>query len=300
MEEEYESMEALNEALQRRMEEENTRSRIEFDNLSPIDMYQLLYRLFEEECSVQFTKTIEVKKLNEIPFYKLFREYLNRIYDKGELKLTARGNLPRNLCKELYGLGLIKEEYIESGIIKLNREGDSIVLQNLKVIGDLSGITKKRNNKLSLTRTGKKLFEPGQEYNLFKKVFETNAIKFNLGYHDAYNDEFQVQGVIGYTFYLLLRYGQEQREMDFYVNKNLEAFPQLLEVFREDWSTPRIQFKACYNTRIFERFLNFYGFTETEKEHVRLSIDKKIKIKVNDVFREVFKIDENKLRFRKV
>ena len=299
MKEEYESIEELNEALQKRMEEENTKPREEFDNLSSIDMYNILYRLFELESPIQYANKVTINELNKIPFYKLFREYLKSINNKGELKLTAKGNLPRNLCKELYGLGIIKEHIFESGISKLNKESDSVVLQNLKIIGDLSGITKKRNNKLSLTKNGKKLYELGQEFELFKKIFETNVLKFNIAYHDGYDDRFQIQAVIGYTLYLLLRYGDKEREIEFYVNKNLKAFPQLLDEFSGSWGTPEKQYRSCYEIRVFKRFLNYYGFTETDEEGIIGSFEKKVKVKAKGVFREILKIEKSHFRFRK-
>ncbi len=269
------------------------------DNLSPIDVSNILNHLFQEGSPVQYARQLHAETLEQVPFFMLFREYLKRIEASKEMKLTAKGNLLRKVCKELYGLGLIKEKMIEQGISTLNKEEDSVVLQNLKIIGNLSGITKKRNNKLSLTKKGEKLIQKGGEVNLFKQLFETNVQKFNLGYHDLYPSKY-LQGTFGYTLYLLIRYGAETRDIKFYSDKVLEAFPQLLNEFMDDdWSTPQNRFTSCYQVRFFDRLLDFYGFVTLEKVKVPERVSRQVKVGTTPLFRSVFEIKPENFQFLK-
>jgi len=281
---------SLEKMIKRRLEKAKAAPVPALDGLSPNEVHHILYNTFEESCPLQYRPAIPDEVIEQIPFYKLFREYLDRISEAGELKLTAKGNLPRKFCKEMYGLGIIKEEYIESGLVKLNREADSLVLSNLKVIGNLTGITKKRNNKLSLTKKGRELYQPDRQFDLFRDLFETNIFKFNLGYHDGYPQESGVQQVLPFTLYLLLKYGKEQREIEFYVDKNLKAFPRLLMHFGSDWSAPESQFRNCYKIRIFARCLDYYGFVDMETEQIPKQLDDKVMIEATDLFEKVFEI----------
>lgn len=258
----------------------------DFEGLSPNEMSQLLYHPFEEDSPVQYEAAVTKETLGELPFFRLFRIYLEHIDKEGELKLTARGNLPRTLVRLLYDTKLLPEQPIESGIVKLYKEGDSIVIQNLKLIGDMSGITKKRNNKLSLTKKGEKWYRSEKQFELFQQVFETNIRKFNLGYHDGFPQESGVQQVLPYTLYLLLKFGRELRPAAFYGEKVMTAFPHLLTSFGTAWSPPDVHFQHCYRVRTLERCLAYYGFVEVQGE--RFSDD--FQLRATELLWKVFEL----------
>lgn len=297
--ESFKNMEELQAALNRQMIEFNATPNDDIDNLSPNDMSLILYKTFAEDSPIQYKKHIEVEIFDKIPFYNLFRLFLQKIATAGEVKLTTRGNLPKKLCLELYNSGILKEEAIERGVVKLSREGDSIILQNLKIIGIVSGLIKKRNNKLSLTKKGEKLFNSKDQFPLFKTLFETNAFKFNLGFHDGYPQNIGIQTVFGYTIYLLLQYGKLNREFKFYFEKNLRAFPHILPHLEDNWGTPEFRFESCYYIRVFERFLEFYGFLEVEKRYIPGEIRREIKLNTSSVFTSIFEIETANFRFKK-
>ena len=297
MENEDPILKAIQAELDKQMEEANSRPVEEMDNLSPNDMFQILNFTFGDASPVGFKKTISEATLDAIPFLKLFHEYLQIIEDAKELKLTTRGNLPRKVCLDLYGKKIIPEDSIESGLVKLSKEGDSAVLQNLKILGDLTGITKKRNNKLSLTKKGEKLFQPDQKESLFKELFITNCKKFNLGYYDGYPQKAGVQKTFGYTLYLLLKYGDKKRSLNFYSQKNLTAFPFELNFFDDRWGTPERKYENCLGIRIFGRFLKFYGLVDYE---YKFSFgNDQTYIQVPPLFHEVFEIRPDKFKFKK-
>lgn len=299
MEENDKMLQELQERLNRQMEQINAAPLEELDGLSPNEMSYILYRPFAEGSPLRFKDSLNNEIVAQIPFYKLFREYLGKIKEAGQVKLTSKGNLPRKICQELYATAILPEEFIEKGIVKLRGEDDSIVIKNLKILGNISKVTKKRNNKISLTKQGEQLYHDPDQTPLFKLLFETNMTKFNLGYHDAYPQQTAVQMVIGYTLYLLLQYGKTKRNLHFYVDKNLQAFPQLLADFGSTRSTPERQYKGCYQVRVFDRFLAHYGLVETEETINPDSIDSNVQLLATDTFREVFEFKKGDSKFRK-
>ena len=108
MENEESILKSLQEELNRKIAEHNSTSKSEIDNLSPLDMQQILYNTFGKESPIGFKEIITEETLAKIPFLILFEEYLKVIEQAKELKLTARGNLPRKVCLDLYGKERLK------------------------------------------------------------------------------------------------------------------------------------------------------------------------------------------------
>ncbi|MFZ1749566.1 MAG: hypothetical protein WAU01_05220 [Saprospiraceae bacterium] len=291
-------LKGLNEELKKQQDIINQTSIEDFDNLSPEDMFNIVYKPFQEECPIQYKAEIGIDILNDIPFLNLVEYYLNSINTLKEIKLTTRGNLPTKLVKEYYELGFIKEEMIERGLKKLYKEDDSKSIINVKLISELAGFAKKRNNKLSLTQNGVKHL--GNEYRkeVLQLVFEAYGYKFNLGYHDGYQDQGEVQRTLGYLIYLLLKYGDEERELDFYSTKILTAYPHLISVFTESYTTSERQFNRCFSYRIFESFLNWFNLIEVRKEREFGNFDYRLYVK-NKHIHKIFEIRNDKFKFRK-
>src|SRR5947207_2191833 len=102
----------------------------DYEGLSDVEMESLINIPFSKFSPVQLKTNINPEVLSEVPFLLLVEAYLKYIIEKESLKLTSIGNLPRELLHYLYGLGYIKEEMIESGLLKLSKEKDSIPMQN--------------------------------------------------------------------------------------------------------------------------------------------------------------------------
>ncbi len=285
--------------LDKEMEVINLTPREDFDYLSRADLQNILYGTFDEVSPIGFRNKIDSAILEHVPFLKLSVEYLKILKDLGTVKLTKRGNLPRKICFELYETGIIKEDFIEKGFIKLNKEGDTVAIQNVKIIGLLSGLTKKRKNEISLTSKGEKLLQDESGSDLLELIFRTNCQKFNLGYHDGYPQNVGIQDTFGFTLYLFLRYGSERRKVEFYTEKILTAFPILASHFEERWTSREDQFKGCYEVRVLERFLKYYNFIEYENKRSPLSSREPLDVKTTGVFREIFELKVDRFKFKK-
>jgi hypothetical protein len=247
------------------MAELNNRPVPDFEGLSSVEMESLIYNPFTKHSPVQLKAEINPELLRDVPFMLLVEAYLKYIIENESIKLTSIGNLPRVLLHHLYGLGYIKEEPIESGLMKLSKEDDSVSIQNVKNICDVAGLTTKRKCKVTVSKKGKELLKNRSE--LFKVLFTGYSTRLNLAYHDHLGSE--NIGHIGnsFIFGLLLKYGSEERPSKFYSNKYLKAFPLLINGIKEnDYRTKEESFKNCLTVRIFERFLNWFGLIESRLE----------------------------------
>lgn len=271
----------------------NRTPREDFCQLSPMDVFDLLYNLFQPDSLIQFHPELGPDTLNQLSFYRLCRHLMNTLADGGEMKLTAAGNLPRKLVLELYDLSTAKEAFIEDGITKLNKEEDSILIQSVKFVLKFAELTKVSKHKLSLTPKGKDLLSPGKEAALFREIFTTHAFRFNHGYFDRYPQKARIQLFLGYILFLLFLFERKKPALGFYAQKVVQAFPMELEKF-EDFSPmePKTQYLRCVETRSFERFLAFYDFFEKENQRGVLP---DYLVNLNPCFFQTFFLDREKI-----
>ncbi len=293
-----EFLKKLNEELARTMEDANSRPVEEMDFLSPNDMQHILRHTFEKQSPIGFKDDIDISVLDQIPMLNLVIAYLKIIEENKEIKLTKIGNLPTKFVYQLYELGVIKEYPIESGIVKLKKEDDSMTIQLARFLTELIGATKKRNNKLSLTANGKKMLATKARASLLKAIFKANCQKYNLGFFDGF-DESDIQGLFGFTLYLLIKYGNENKGIDFYCDKNLIAFPILLSQFDSKYNTSKNRYQRCYILRIFERFLKYYNFVDYEFSERYSSEYRVFKMQTTSIFDAVFEMRNENFKFKK-
>lgn len=265
----------------------------DFEGFSASDMRYLIITPFSKDSPFQINKKIPNSILDQIPFFNQIEFFLNKINEVGELKLTATGSLPTTLIKEIYNLGLIKDEDIERGITKLHAETSSKTIQLTRLITETAGFTKKRFNRLSLTKTWKERLVNYNRQEIFKQTFSTFAFKFNWGYYDGY--ESQAAGQVGFPFslYLLSKYGDHERLDSFYSEKYLRAFPGLIDQFYDNLNWARdanTAFNSCYSIRTFDRFLKYFNLITIRTEGQSYYNSKKF-IKKTEFFDDVMTFD---------
>jgi hypothetical protein len=267
--------------------EENNRAVPEFEGLSPNNMLDVLHDPFGEDCPIQF-KELNVVDYNDIPMFCLSKYMANIIRNSGELKLTEKGFLPVKIVAELYAQGFIKEYFIESGLSKLYKEADSITISLSKILLELSGIIKKRNGKLSLTKLGEKVLANDRMF--FELIFKGFITKYNWAYFDRYGDFTIGRTAAAFSLILLSKYGNEKRVDSFYALKYLDAFPSLIYNLDPESSSPMDSFIRCYSKRTFERFLVYFQMVNIEEEGTNY-FDKKNFISKTEMFDKLFKVN---------
>lgn len=268
----------------------------DFDNLSSADMNHIMYDTFGKESCLQINTNIPKEILDQVPFLQLELDYFKILGESKELKLTPKGNLLVKTCKTLYEPKHISDFGLEKIGYKLNQESKCISIVTMKLIATVANLTKKRNNKMSLTKKGQKLYYHDDHSSLFRILFESYFKEYNMGYHDGYGEHFEIQRTIGYTFYLLLQYGKEFRPIEFYSEKVLKAFPMLLHPFmRSSFRTPKEEMTSCYQLRIFKRYLDWFGLVKIESDDKFL--DKNVQVKATDIYFKIFRLEKNNFQF---
>ena len=247
----------LNQAFNEIMREQNNRPQPEFEGYSPAEMHAILWDPFGPDCPMKLNKLSDAD-YSKIPLLNQIHHLATKIDAAGEMKLTQRGYLSPGVITELYSQGFLKDEMIESGFTKLNKESDSIIMTLTANLITLTGIVKKRNNKFSLTKQGKSLLSNMPE--LLKNLLITFGLKFNWAYFDGYGEN--NIGQLGFAFSLILlkKYGADPRPESFYADKYFNAFPQLIDSsIQPRFGTLQKYVNRCYSLRTFERFIDYFG-----------------------------------------
>ena len=257
--------------IDKMMEEQNNLSNPDFEGYSPSEMHQILYFPFTNDSPLKLQKLSEAD-YNKIPMLNQVKYLTDLIKKNKEIKLTKKGFLPTKIVSDLFNQGFMKDDFIEKGITKLYKETDSITINLPRILLELAGLTKKRNGKLSLTKSSQKILGDNEE--LLQLIFSTFTNKFNWAYYDGYEDDRIGQLGYGFSLILLSKYGQEKHRDSFYAEKYFRAFPQLMSTVEPEYNTPEKYASNCYSIRTFDRFLDYFGLINIEEQMIRYD-DKK-------------------------
>jgi hypothetical protein len=216
-------------------------------------MFDLLYRDWGENII-----TIKDNYGDDIPIINQIKYFINIINNAGEIKLTKVGNLPPAIVREIYDKKILKDYIIETGIAKLIKETDSDSIVVTRIISNLAGLTKKRNNKISLTKNAIKKIE---SKTFFRLIITTFCRVFNWAYLDRFDTTQIGQFGCNYTLYLLDKYGNEKRGSQFYEEKYYKA------LFKEEIERGELDSSCIFIRRTFDRFLTYFGFIENFAEN---------------------------------
>lgn len=250
-------------------QQENHLSQVDFEGYSPYEMHKILYEPLLENNPIQLLPLTDSDYLS-IPILNQVKYLAKVLAANKEIKLTNKGFLPTRIVSDIYKQGFMKDVHIESGISKLYKETDSICINLPRILLELSGLTKKRNNKLSLTKKGEKIISDNDA--LLRLIFQVFAFKFNWAYYDGYGEN--NIGQFGYAFSLILlgKYGHKKQTDRFYSDKYFKAFPQFIhESIKPDYESVQRHTANCYSIRTFKRFLDLFGLIKIEQERAYFS-----------------------------
>ena len=244
-------------AYLQQINKENYEAQADYEGYSPMELNSMRYDPFGATCPVQINLLSE-KDYQEIPIFNQVKYLLNLIEDRGELKLTKKGNLPVQVVVELYQQGFLKDYFIEKGFAKIVGEDHVPSIIFTKALLLVSRLVKKRNNKLSLTRRGSKILQSNEL--LFQEINQVYTQEYSWAYIDRYADRHIGQMGFIFSLVLLSKYGSDNKTDDFYAEKYLQAFPEFIEDFPHRYSS------SAYIYRTFDQFLTYYGFIILEEK----------------------------------
>jgi hypothetical protein len=211
--------------------------------------------------------------ISEIPLIQQIRFFINQVERSNGIKLTKAGNLPPAIVKELYHQEIFKDYFIERGITKLTKETDCNIIVLTRILCELSGLIKKRNGIITVTKKASSTVDNNK---LLPLIFSTFADKFSWAFFDGYQNESIGQFGWWHSLFLISKYGDIPRNSKYYADKYFEAYPDLLTEKSSDGSNDSIDTNyRCYSVRTFERFLDYFGFTQTtEKKLLECTVNK--------------------------
>lgn len=205
------TLEEVNAALGRIVEQQNQRPRPEFGDLSSEQLQRLLGAEWgAPDGPLQLDSTLALEELSAAHTSYHARLLLALIGGPGEVRSTSKGNLPRSVVAAFYAemrwpLWYPKwysEWYAKRKVLN---EEDLGLLHRTRVLLEVSGLIKRRKGHFSLTREGARLSKDERAGELFATLFRTHFQKFNLAYLDGAEEVLEFQNGIAYT---LWRFGQ--------------------------------------------------------------------------------------------
>lgn len=259
----FDSLEEVNAFLQQFMAQANRAPHEDFHGLSSEQMHDVLYRPFNTPELAVFPECLAVQP--DAPIIRLFGMLAEAIGEDG-LKPTAKGNLPRNLCRDIALAYWGENKYYQQTRFRaINSEEDFYELNAVRITAEAAGLIRKYKGRFILGRECRKLLVSGGMAAVYPQLFRAFVEKFNWAYGDRYPELWIVQQAFLFTLYLLKRYGEEWRPVEFYQERFMCAFPMALEEVPErSFTTREDELGSCYSHRTFRYFADLFGLVELE------------------------------------
>ncbi len=259
---EFSSLEDAQAFVTQYVQRQNLRPQDEFHGLSPAQMHRLLDRPFLSPELVRIPEVLDVNPA--APILRLFNLLTNAIGEQG-LKPTAKGNLPRKLCRDAalsyWGEETYQKRTRFSGI---NRENDFSDLHVTRLVAELAGLVRKYKGRFILSRDCRRLLAGDGPAAIYSRLFRTYVTQFNWAYRDGYPELQFIQSAFLFTLYLLSRYGDIWRPQEFYEDTFLRAFPMVLDDIDPGLMSPEETLANCYSWRTLVNFAGFLGLAAVE------------------------------------
>jgi hypothetical protein len=261
----FASLDEANAFLTRHMGQCNQAPADDFHGLSPEQMHRFLNFPFDTPALISFPIPLDI--IPQAPIMTLFNLLVNAIGDEG-LKATATDNLPRNFCREAALAFLGVEGYRDkTKFAGINTELDFSEMHVTRLVAETAGLVGKYKGKFITSRECRKILVESGMPGIYPRIFRAFVGAYNWGYQDRYPGFSIIQQSFLFTLYLLQTYGNEWRPGAFYSDIFLRAFPMVLaEVRPRSYEPPEDEAGRCYSLRSLERFAEFHGLVEIERD----------------------------------
>ena len=281
---EFDSLAELQAATNTFMAKQNLQPRDDFFGLSSEQVYRMLHFAFDSPELFQFADLLSVDP--DAPIMVLIESIVSAIDDTGLKATKATGSLPQKLCREAWSD--YKKSYPNdtfAAFRKVNKEDDFTELNVARMVLELAGFLRKTKGRFYLTKKYQKAISKSGLTGLYPIIFKTYCDKFNWAYWDRYDEAPFLQQSFLFTLYLLKLHGEKMVFTSVYTEDFLRAFPIVVDEMGETtYSTPEDQLCHCYQSRVFERFLVFFGLAELETIKSDKLYEIKHKIKKTSLF----------------
>ncbi len=256
----------------------------DFNGLSPFQMHNMIYAPLSSSCVVQLQK-MKIEEYDKIPIIRLMKVIIDEINPEDGLRLTTVGNIPPKIVKSIYENSEYKEDAIESGIVRINKEDDCEAVVTAREILILCGMVKVRNKVMNRTKKCHELLNDPDT--MLKKIWEEFVSRFNVSYFDGYPENECGKFGFAYILFLLNKYGAKYESVDFYGRLYLKAFPHIVDEFDGRFRSKEDEAIGCFSIRMLCRFFQYFGIVQIE-ERYKTDLTK---VKITSLFNQMIKID---------
>jgi hypothetical protein len=259
----FTSLDDLEAQVQSFYQQRNQAPLDDFQGLSPEQMYRMLNFPFDTPQMVTFPQVLATKA--SAPAITLFSLLAEAIGQKG-VKSTARGNLPRNFCREaaqaLWGQEKYQERTEFGGI---NTETDFSELHTIRLTAAIAGLIRKYRSRFVLTKKCSRILADHGMEGIYPLLLTAYVCKFNWAYRDRYPELGFIQQSFLFSLYLLFQHGADWQPNTFYEDCFLRAFPIVVEKLPSlSLSSPEETVRRCYTWRCLLNFAGFFGLAQVD------------------------------------
>ena len=254
---EFASIEEVNDFLQTFTQQQNQAGSPDFQGLSPHQMHLLLNRPFDAPAILAFNA--QPSGVEEAPIMCLFQMLAEAIGDAG-LKATAMGNLPQKFTRDAAQRYWGEQEYARrTRYGGINREEDFFDLHVVRIVAEMAKLIRRVKGKFVLTATYRKVVKQGGQPSLYMTLFRCYVQEFNWAYRGRGNQHPFFQQSFAYTLYLLQQFGRTERPARFYEDRFIQAFPMLLDELHDAALGAEWEMRTHYRYRVLADFAAFMG-----------------------------------------
>ena len=201
----YESIEDLEDALRDFFRENVPDDLEETGKMSPARFSRLVSDTWDGEGVVRLNHGLSLDEIRDVELLANARGLLKTILERGGVKATAKGNLPRKFVLEMlealaWPVGFVEEL---RRYYKVINEMDAFPLHVLRIVLELSHVLRLAKGVFKVAKKHQALLKKEMAGRLYALLFRTHFMEFNLAYLDQMDDVPMVQETISYPLYML-------------------------------------------------------------------------------------------------
>ncbi len=227
---------------------------------------QLCSHPFEETSPLQLRR-LEESEYQQIPMLNSVRRLAEIIEQRGEIKLTRKGCLPRDVVVDLYQRAFFPKtsSYNLTDFRKVLHEGDLLTVSLTRLLLERAELTHKKHGKLMLAEKWSAVKQDNES--VLRLVFESFTQKINWSCLDQFPSERVGQHGFAVSLALVDRFGEQPLSTDRCAEAYYNFFPFLREDFLNSSPGPAEKIAwRCYSLRTFERFLAYFGLVKVHRD----------------------------------
>ena len=207
----------LKQQIQQTIEAYNNKSAPELGNLSPNQVYKLIYLPWNDpDYPIKFNQQLKISDVKHSTFLTNATTFLQTLLEmKDEDTATAKRNLNRKFVQKVFDR-LVLDAETKADILRFNKvinEEDVMPLHIVRIVCEDTKLIQCRKKKFLVTSKGRELVSEEKAGELYYELFDSYFRKFNIAYVDRLPDLDSVQGTIGYSFYRLSQVADNFRKI---------------------------------------------------------------------------------------